>query len=437
MLKRLTIDQYPYLLIDEYQDTNSSVVKIISLLHQYSEKKKLPLFIGYFGDPIQNIYDDGIGTELSDIHLELISIDKVFNRRSNIEIIEIINKIRGGSILQKSIYNDCTGGSVNFYTARNRAEELAKSFINKYKVQWNSSYYEPLHCLVLTNKTVAEYSGFPEVFNLISTTQYYKDKYQQTGTEILSHERNKLGKVPIIFYNILNFKGIIENPRTTIADILNEFDYSELSFAELKNIISCFNKLSGSTIGEYIESIFKTYKESQCPVLFKSIVERLVKLHEYSFENFNRLLFNTLYQNIDTENSEDINAAETQIQSIMQISIDEFSRWYDFINETQNTDIVYHTYHGTKGREYDNVIIIMENNFGRMNPNKFSNFFSILSNPSQLTDAEKIRQFNNTRNLIYVACSRARRNLRILYLDDSTAFNDGIQQIFGENIVYS
>ena len=224
---------------------------------------------------------------------------------------------------------------------------------------------------------------------------------------------------------------------TNIKILIVEFDYSELSFAELKNIISYFHKLSGSTIGEYIESIFKTYKESQCPVLFKSIVERLVKLHEYSFESFNRLLFNTLYQNIDTENNDDINDAEKQLQSIMQISIDEFTRWYDFINETQNTDVIYHTYHGTKGREYENVIIIMENNFGRMHPNKFSNFFKILSNPSQLTAPEEIQQFNNTRNLVYVACSRARRNLKILYLDDSTSFNDGINQIFGENIVYS
>jgi DNA helicase-2/ATP-dependent DNA helicase PcrA len=62
----------------------------------------------------------------------------------------------------------------------------------------------------------------------------------------------------------------------------------------------------------------------------------------------------------------------------------------------------------------------MENGFGR-NPNKFSNFFV---NPNAGDE--------NTKNLLYVACSRAKKNLRVFYLDDVSSFRNGIESIFGE-----
>jgi DNA helicase-2/ATP-dependent DNA helicase PcrA len=38
----------------------------------------------------------------------------------------------------------------------------------------------------------------------------------------------------------------------------------------------------------------------------------------------------------------------------------------------------------------------------------------------------------NTKNLLYVACSRAIKNLRVLYLDDIKEIRIGIEAIFGE-----
>ena len=108
--------------------------------------------------------------------------------------------------------------------------------------------------------------------------------------------------------------------------------------------------------------------------------------------------------------------------------------WYEFINDEQKADIVYHTYHGTKGAEYDNVIIIMENDFGRMNKDKFSSFFKHYKDADSLGEEDRIK-FNNTKNLFYVSCSRAIKNLRVLYLDDVSVFKDGIKSIFSE--VYS
>ncbi|MGC3835376.1 hypothetical protein ACPSKX_14575 [Moritella viscosa] len=39
----------------------------------------------------------------------------------------------------------------------------------------------------------------------------------------------------------------------------------------------------------------------------------------------------------------------------------------------------------------------------------------------------------NTQNLLYVASSRAIKNLRVLYLDDISQIKEGIEAIFGES----
>lgn len=60
-LKRFIVDKYPYFFIDEYQDTSERVVNILNEIAKYSNKITHPVFVGYFGDSAQNIYDTGIG----------------------------------------------------------------------------------------------------------------------------------------------------------------------------------------------------------------------------------------------------------------------------------------------------------------------------------------------------------------------------------------
>ena len=50
---------YPFILVDEYQDTSPKVVKI--LLEEIFAHPGQPCVVGFFGDAMQSIYDDGIG----------------------------------------------------------------------------------------------------------------------------------------------------------------------------------------------------------------------------------------------------------------------------------------------------------------------------------------------------------------------------------------
>lgn len=142
-LKKIIINKFPYILIDEYQDTAEKVIKIINSLSMYSQQINYNLFIGYFGDTAQNIYDTGVGSNIDEIHPNLVSVDKRFNRRSAKQVIEVINKIRNDHIEQTSIYEDDDCGSVEFYQG---SEDKINDFITKCKVDLNISDTNKLHC---------------------------------------------------------------------------------------------------------------------------------------------------------------------------------------------------------------------------------------------------------------------------------------------------
>lgn len=423
MVKQIIIDKYPFILVDEFQDTDENVIQILNLLSTYAKTIKHNLFVGYFGDTAQNIYDTGVGTKIFEIHPNLTNIAKIHNRRSTNEIIEVINKIRNDDIEQESIYDDADGGSVKFY--QGTADDI-DSFIQKYKDEWYINKENKLHCLVLTNELVAKYNEFENLYAKLKSTPYYKINWNSVNTEILSNDLSKLGNIPILLYRIVEFKSKIDNPKTPITDILSEKLHKKLTFLELKELIAVLKSLDNSSINNFLIDIFEVYGTTENQN-YKEIIKELLQLEEYSFDNFLGYMLNNLFPNISEE---DIKNAKTELIELLEVNLEEYTLWYEFINKIENKEVIYHTYHGTKGEEYDNVIIFMQNSFGR-DRNKFSSYFSKCLDTSGLSEDELVK-FTNTRNLLYVSCSRAIKNLRILYLDDISDFRSGAESIFDE-----
>lgn len=142
MLRRLIIDKYPYFFIDEYQDTSANVVQVVKIIHDYSIQAGKKWLIGYFGDTAQNIYDSGVGLKIIAIHPNVKKIHKIFNRRSHLQVIQVINEIRNDDIKQKPFYDEKNNGLVEFNHKDAHGDEQAKleltyGFLNKYQKHLN------------------------------------------------------------------------------------------------------------------------------------------------------------------------------------------------------------------------------------------------------------------------------------------------------------
>ena len=350
-MRQIVIDSYPYILIDEYQDTANIVVEIMNSIEQYAKEIKHDIFIEYFGDSVQNIYDTGVGTKLRQLHSNLVAVTKLYNRRSYTEVINVANKVRNDEINQKSIYSDSEGGSVKLYFGN---QDVVRKFIDLCVKQWNINMKNPLHCLFATNQMVADYSGFSNVYKAFKNAGVYQGiGYKQLNTELLSHDTIRLGKVQSLLYRLMKLYTEVREKKQALRDILPTDEYRNISFSDLKKLIALLQSLNGNTLDELLVDIFGKYKASSDKA-YKFIVERILDIDEISYEGVLKYFLHSLYDSYDEE-------VETKqiVGEILNLRIEEVLCWFHYVNRDEGKEIYYHTFHSTKGLEYENVIIIL------------------------------------------------------------------------------
>lgn len=425
-MRQIVIDSYPYILIDEYQDTASIVVEIMNAVGQYAKEIKHDIFIAYFGDSVQNIYDTGVGTKLKQLHPNLTTITKLYNRRSYTEIIDVANKVRNDEIDQKSIYLDSEGGSVKLYHGNH---DSVKKFVDLWVEQWNIHMENPLHCLFATNQMVADYSGFSNVYKAFKNAGVYQGiGYKQLNTELLSHDTVRLGKVQSLLCRLMKLYTEVREKKQALRDILPTDEYRNMSFSDLKKLIVLLQSLNGNTLDELLVDIFGKYITSSDNT-YKFIIEKIFDIDEIFYEGVLKYFLHSLYDSYDEE-------VETKqiVGEILNLSVEEVLCWFHYVNRDEGREIYYHTFHSTKGLEYENVIMVLGKDFG-LDKGLFELFFKEYGKDIE-QDLPKCEQYEKGRNILYVAVTRAIKNLRILYTDDVGDIRDNIEKIFGRAEVF-
>lgn len=92
-------------------------------------------------------------------------------------------------------------------------------------------------------------------------------------------------------------------------------------------------------------------------------------------------------------------------------------------------EIVYHTYHGTKGLEFENVLIVIEDGFGSSAEDRVF-IRKFLENYASFDEKMPIGEYKKARNLLYVAATRAIKNLRVIYEGESAVVRETLETIF-------
>lgn len=417
-LKDIIIDTYPYVFVDEYQDTNKKVIEILSSIEARSKNsgRNHSFFVGYFGDSVQNIYNDGVGSAIFELHPSCEIVNKRFNRRSCEEVIKVANAIRKDEIEQVSIYEDCAGGSVKFYYGSN---DSVNEFIYRYKDEFVEQENDKLHCFMLTNESVANYSGIENIYNAFKNTDYYKKNYEQLTTELLSNDSGKLGAIPSLIYRLIEFWVLIKNDKTPIYSAMDKSMCKDLNIEELREILNCIRNITASNLYEFINKLCSIYSNNEMSnhQVYSSLIKKLFNIDEISISNIKHYFCESLFKN---EIEEDDEKVIESINEIFNISLDEYTKWYNYIIRNDSGEVIYHTYHGTKGLEFENVVIIMGNGFGKQK-NYFNVFFSNYNNENNLNELNQ-KTYISAKNLLYVSITRAIKNLRILYTDSIEGF---------------
>ncbi len=447
--------------VDEYQDTNPLVAEILLTHLSKSDKKNV---IGFFGDSMQAIYDDGIG-DLDEYGLT--KIVKNQNRRNPRVIIEIANRFRNDAI--KQIPSDDINapnmengiireGYVKFlYGVDSKANENIKE--NEIFKFWDFSDGKRVKELRLTHKYNAEMAGFKNLFDLYNDDLIIK-LIDKINPKIVSSELDKqktLNELALELNPIFKKENLLD---LILVDGKYSFIYNDLKDLQWKDVYEKCRITKESLMSYKLNGMNGKYesKSSRDRILQRlDILNEIIEL--YDSKSFNEFLRKTktsisckkdkinLRDTIDYLTNDNVITIEKALsfsedkgllqhddlftkyilnkgfylwERIKKISFKEYQASILYLKEFSPIC----TQHSVKGSEYDNVLLILESNW-----NKYD-FKTLFGKGSSSKNVQE-----RTRKLFYVCITRAKKNLVIyMPIDDSEIINMA-KNFFGQKNV--
>lgn len=382
-LALFTLNQFPYIFVDEYQDTFPKVVDILlqDIYQHFSNK----VVIGFFGDSMQKIYDKGVGRiELGD-YPNIKEITKLDNFRCSKEVIHLLNKIRPNLIQNPSGHN--VDGKISFYycTENYPTEDILMSELIKQGWIFNGNKSKVLY---LTHRKIAAHGGYENLLNAFPDRErFFAREY------IFSRLIFEIEDICRSYYNN-DYKNLFDRLNANGFKIKRQTDKKDIRvYIETLNIYR-----SNNTIKETLDFIITN------PV-------QIFQIQDYT--NF--------LSHIDDE---DMVSKKEIYYAIKDISFKEVTNCFDYIE----SNTIFSTKHGVKGAEFDNVLVILDDKAW----NKFSDNEVFSKN-----DSNKNR-YDRSKNLLYVCCSRAKQRLALYATTPmSSTAQATILEWFGKENVYS
>ena len=371
--QKILSNKYPLILIDEYQDSNK---EIIDKFINYYISKNTGIQFGFFGDSWQTIYgNNGACGEI--INENLTVIQKTVNFRSTSPVVTILNKIRY-DLPQESALNDTTGNVIvittNNYQGQRRDDknftgdlpsDIAETYVNAIKEKFNKtiSNEEKIKVLMLTHRILAEQQGYPSLFELLG------NGLRNADDDLLCYLRDTI--FPLINY-------IRKNDMIGICDILGISNYpirnknDKKKWNDLKNQ---FERFENKSIIELL-SIFKIMELISFPEKIDDIYKKM------------KINSTEVYQNGTYE-------------QLSNVKVMEFQKAVAFISPESQ----FSTDHGVKGEEYNSVLFVIGRGWN------LYQFDRWMPRTGDVLNEQELKSYERNRNLFYVCCSRAKRNL--------------------------
>ena len=402
--RQILTARFPILFIDEYQDTNAGFAN--SILQHFIASRTGPL-IGLFGDSWQKIYRDGSGLIE---HENLRQIGKEANFRSVKNVVDVLNSMRPD--LPQEVEKTEATGSVAVYHSNEWVEGTRRAGSH-----WNGDLpTEDAHRFLEGLRERLSNEGW----------DFDKTKILMLTHNVLAAEQNYAQIVSVFRYNDSFIKKedphiafLVDTVEPTCAAFQNG-RYGEM-FATIGVRPDCIRSLEDKqtwardmrtlnelretgTIGEVLDLLKKT-RRPRLPDTVQRTETELAKA-----------------------NLEEIEESRTlrQISKLRAIPYTELMSLALFVND----HTPFSTKHGVKGAEFENVLVVLGRGWNYYNWNQFLEWF-----PNRFPD-NKTDFYERNRNLFYVACSRPKKRLALLFTQKlSEVALDTLRSWFGEENV--
>jgi DNA helicase-2/ATP-dependent DNA helicase PcrA len=377
--------RFPIILVDEYQDTDANVVQCLT---EHFLGKPLAPQIGFFGDHWQKIYGEGCG---SISHDALKRIDKKANFRSAKAVVDTLNLMRpdlaqavkdptapgevhvfhtngwGGTRLTKNHWQgdlpEAEAARALSHVRRTLADERGWDLVNDTKI------------LMLTHRALANEMGYGSMRDVFK----YNDSYTRKGSDVIAYFHEHLE--PAVRAYLMKRSGAMFAAIDARRPVMNRP-------ADKAKWASVMNRLvelrDTGTVGDVLSHL----TASRLPILSDAVSRQEAKLAELLAAG------------------EPVTGRLEELHKLHAVPYAEVIALCHYLDGHSP----FETKHGVKGDQFENVLVV----FGRgWNEYDFNAFLTMAANPAAI--GSRREAFERYRNLFYVAVSRPKRRLALLF----------------------
>jgi DNA helicase-2/ATP-dependent DNA helicase PcrA len=417
--RRIFSSKYPVVLIDEYQDTNKGLADaIVETFIQTQQGSR----IGLFGDHWQKIYgSEACGLIEADAD-KLIAIGKEANFRSDKNIVAVLNRMRPE--LPQQEYDPNSEGEVIVYHTNNwkgtrrppgpgghwggdLPPQEAHDFLQTTKGRLNNIGWDispdNTKILMLTNNVLASEQGYQTISSNFSDN----DDYLKLNDPYIDFLVTTV-EVGAEAFRTFRYGAMLEAFGLRTAKIRTQAD----KVAWQDSMARLEDSRNNGTVGNLIDLLKVTHRPRLSPKLEEK---------EERFKEISKLA-------VADREADDIKFFD-KTSRIRSIPYKEIPNLAAYINDKT----LYSTKHGVKGAEFENVIVVLGRGWNHYN---WSAFLEKIN--QRCVDEADRDTFERNRNLFYVACSRARKRLCLLFTQElSSNAMQGLEKLFGNSSINS
>lgn len=418
MMKEVIVNKFPFIFIDESQDTNKDVINAFFSLQ---DEKKDNIVIGLFGDTMQRIFGGG-EVELGKAKPNgWETFNKEMNHRSARRIVGLGNQIRSEDDGRYQYAKDGSAeGYVRYFLLSH--DDLAKQDVEE-KIRktmaevtgdtgWKDTKSEETAILLLEHKMASGRLGFEELWEKLSESPKIKDRISEGDNAELN-----------FFSGIVSplADASLEERRADLMSILRK-NKSPLLEASLLND----NKDDPLSPARTAEHAFRGVVSSN-EVSFREVLEvlaehKLLRIPEKLQSFVSGSEENEARKEPEEESEEKSDEKDdSEIAAWAEALETDFSQIRNYKDYADGKSI-FRTHQGVKGNEFERVMVIMDDNEAGGFLFSYEQYFGAkeVSKASQKKlDAGEEIGLDRTRRLFYVTSTRAKSSLaHVIYTSD-------------------
>lgn len=394
-LRKILRDGYPYILVDESQDTNRHIV---DALFTYQAAHRGEVVVGLFGDMMQRIYGDGQPGLGESIPPDWVTPTKKLNFRCPRRVVELINKVREATDRQQQLPRSAAPeGHVRMFvlpsagTDKAAAERAICTHMADLTMDDAWLADDAVKVLILEHRMAALRMDFDALFAALYPIIQFR-------TGLLD------GSLPLLKF----FSGLVlplydaRDDKFAVARIVREASplASATSLKQAENEVAQLAKAQAA-----VDALVSTVKNKPAAT-FGEVAKCISDSGLFAIpDQLNVALAGaaagSTNDNDDEDPEEERSERDKAVGMFLDVPFDQIRAYSAYVGRKAKFD----THQGVKGLEFPRVMVIMDDQEARGFLFKYEKLFGGGAEDATIA---------TTRRLFYVTCSRAERSLALV-----------------------